>query len=267
MKYVINFTIIYSPADKQLSLLNDSNHEITLSNQAARLLLEMVTNSNETLHREDLLKRVWEDYGFTRSNNSLNVAVSEIRKSFESLGKDPKIIITIPKVGFRFEGAVEPVIEQGEDNDFPINESEASLKHPADKTIFIRPKNQQIKKFVICMTFVFLCGYASYEAFIKFKHLNVHHEKTIFLYSVGKCDVYALGDLPIDVGENYIDIAKQDINKEVINCDLAKGNIYYKKTRSGSQDTQISFIGICGLDKNNKPKDCRSILNNIGVNR
>ncbi|MDE9544853.1 helix-turn-helix domain-containing protein [Xenorhabdus bovienii] len=106
----------------------------------------MVTNSNETLHREDLLKRVWEDYGFTRSNNSLNVAVSEIRKSFESLGEDPKIIITIPKVGFRFEGVVEPIIKQSENNVFPINESEAQLKHPADKTISIRLKNQQIKK-------------------------------------------------------------------------------------------------------------------------
>ncbi|CDL84585.1 winged helix-turn-helix domain-containing protein [Xenorhabdus szentirmaii] len=267
MKYVINFTIIYSPADRKLSLLNDSNHEITLSNQAARLLLEMVTNSNETLHREDLLKRVWEDYGFTRSNNSLNVAVSEIRKSFESLGRDPKIIITIPKVGFRFEGTVESVIKQSENNTFPIDESETQLNHPVDKTIFIRPKNQQIKKIVIGMTFVFLCSYAAYEAFIKFKHLNVRHEKTTFLDSIGKCDIYALGDLPIDVGENYIDIAKQDINQEIINCDLAKGNIYYKRTRSGSQDIQISFISICGLDKDNNTKDCRSILNNIGVNR
>ncbi|MDE9437870.1 helix-turn-helix domain-containing protein [Xenorhabdus bovienii] len=80
----------------------------------------MLTNSNETLHREDLLRRVWEDYGFTRSNNSLDVAVSEIRKSFKSLGRDPKIIITIPKVGFRFEGAVDPVIKPGENNAFPI---------------------------------------------------------------------------------------------------------------------------------------------------
>lgn len=50
----------------------------------------------------DVDKKVWEEYGFSGSSISLNVAVSEIRKAFKLLGRETAPIKTLAKVGFCF---------------------------------------------------------------------------------------------------------------------------------------------------------------------
>lgn len=107
MDYVINKTILFTTDIKQVSLLRDAECSIVLSNQAARLLEEMIRNNNKTLTREELLKKVWEDFGSTPSNNNLYMAVSEIRKAFRNSGLSEQIISTIPKVGFSFEAEID----------------------------------------------------------------------------------------------------------------------------------------------------------------
>lgn len=87
MKYIINLTIIFDPKGRELVLKNDSQLSLGLSKPATRLLNELVNNSNIDLSRDQLIKRVWEDYGFSPSNATLNNHISELRKAFEFRGQ------------------------------------------------------------------------------------------------------------------------------------------------------------------------------------
>lgn len=59
-----------------------------------------------------MIARVWEEFGFTPSGNNLNKAVSELRKSFQSLGEGHELIVTVPRYGFRFDADV--IFQPGE---------------------------------------------------------------------------------------------------------------------------------------------------------
>lgn len=254
MKYIIELNITFSPKEKKLSLLNENSNSITLSNQAARLLLEMVTNPNTLLNRGELIKKVWEDYGFTSSNNSLNVAISEIRKAFSSLGKDPKIICTIPKAGFRLDARVEPAIKIREEkehnerlhikNNTEGNNKKKKVEHAA---IFIS---------VVCfflVTIIVLCS-STYSSKLKIKN-----EGMDLIYTDSKCRVYNM-----DNNNKNLDIeqVKKEVSHVIKNCDLDRIDVYYKKMYSNTVNS-TTFIGYCTLE-GDKYKNCLTYRNNTG---
>ncbi|WP_421081956.1 winged helix-turn-helix domain-containing protein, partial [Serratia fonticola] len=86
MLYIINGVIQYSPKLKELSLVQEEQNSLVLSNQASRLLMELIKNAGNDLSRDYLLKHTWEDFGLTPSNNNLYSAVSELRRAIASLG-------------------------------------------------------------------------------------------------------------------------------------------------------------------------------------
>lgn len=100
MKYIIDLCVIYDANACRLQLIDNDESSIRISNPASRLLIEMLTHPNIPLKREMLIKKVWEEYGFSGSSISLNVAVSEIRKAFKLLGRETAPIKTTAKVGF-----------------------------------------------------------------------------------------------------------------------------------------------------------------------
>ena len=65
-------------------------------------LQEFIKHKGCDLSREELITRVWEEFGFTPSGNNLNKAVSELRKCFQSLDEGHEFIVTVPRYGFRF---------------------------------------------------------------------------------------------------------------------------------------------------------------------
>ncbi|CAI1595489.1 winged helix-turn-helix domain-containing protein [Serratia quinivorans] len=109
MKYLINLSIIFDVDKKCLSFYDDEKIFIDLTNPAARLLIELIKNNGSEITRDNLLTRVWTDYGFADSNASLNNCISELRKAFSSLGMAKKVILTIPKVGFMIDAEVQAV--------------------------------------------------------------------------------------------------------------------------------------------------------------
>ncbi len=83
------------------------SHPLSYLTGAGRLLYELIINNGKTLDRDDLIKKVWEDHGFSGSSVSLNVAISEIRKAFRTLGCDPLLIKTIRGKGFSLAAHIE----------------------------------------------------------------------------------------------------------------------------------------------------------------
>lgn len=237
MNYIIELDVFFCPVDKTLSLNNDHSNSVVLSNQANRLLLEMVTRKSELLNRDDLVKSVWEDYGFTSSNNSLNVAVSEIRKAFSLLGKDPQIISTIPKVGFKFEGVIVPVMEK----------KAPSTSIPTNKT-----RRLTITKNIVIfslLTVLLLFFFAFFAYTHKGQVLNTPPELKTMIYTENKCTVYTLGDQIYSINE-----IKKDVEHEINKCNIQKMDVFYDKTKNSS-----IFIGACTLDSQGKYVRCITI--------
>lgn len=237
MKYIIELDVVFSPEDKTLSLNNDHNICVTISNQANRLLLEMVKRKNEILNRNELIKNVWEDYGFTSSNNSLNVAVSELRKAFSSLGKDPQIISTIPKVGLQFVADVAPVMSH---NGTVINATSTPNVH------IVASLTKWIVFSLICLTAFFL-GVYTYNHF-KIK-ITTEQEYKELSFTRNKCDIYTLGHQYYNVED-----IKKNTEQYLKNCELQRSELFYEKVKSGTL-----FIGACTLNNQGEYLKCITI--------
>ncbi len=111
MIYIINTIIAFDPVTRNLSLKNDAQLSVELSKPATRLLSELIEHNHATLLREDLIKSVWEDYGFSPSKGNLSNSISELRKAFTSLGLHQEIIITVPRTGFKLEAEIHPLVK------------------------------------------------------------------------------------------------------------------------------------------------------------
>ena len=81
MKYLIDLAMLYEVDSGVIMINGEEESSIKLSNQAARLLYELIINNGKTLDRDDLIKKVWEDRGFSGSSVSLNVAIRKVRTS------------------------------------------------------------------------------------------------------------------------------------------------------------------------------------------
>jgi DNA-binding response OmpR family regulator len=65
-----------------------------------RLLTYLVLNSHRVLSHQELLDKVWGDQG--GSLDSLKWHISALRDKIETTPKKPSIIVTFPRVGYRY---------------------------------------------------------------------------------------------------------------------------------------------------------------------
>ncbi|UNH30459.1 winged helix-turn-helix domain-containing protein [Moellerella wisconsensis] len=123
LTYIINNTLLFSPEDCTLSQQSDQNKIELLSKPAARLFNELITlyQNGHLATRDELLTNVWENHGLVGSNNNLNTYISEIRKKIEKLGENPKLIVTIPKKGFRLDGEIKQYFSTEHNNQESVN--------------------------------------------------------------------------------------------------------------------------------------------------
>lgn len=122
MLYIIKEMYVFSPETRELRLNSDHEITLTLSNQASRLLMEFIKNGDEVLSKDFLLKVVWQDFGLTPSSHNVYSAMSELRRSFSSIGEVETVIKTVPKIGFQFTQQVRQFSEKVESNEVPENE-------------------------------------------------------------------------------------------------------------------------------------------------
>lgn len=104
MRYIINGSISFCSEDGSL-LYIDSNDSVILPVAAQRLILLLIESNGEVLSRDDLLVKIWDNYGLTGSGNSLNQYLSLIRRNMSAFGCGT-FVETLPKVGIRLHGDV-----------------------------------------------------------------------------------------------------------------------------------------------------------------
>ena len=86
-------------------LLN--GREVSLTPTEYDLLKAFITNRGKILTRQMLLQAVWGDKTHARTH-SLHVYVAQLRQKIEPVPERPRLILTIPGVGYRFNDEAEP---------------------------------------------------------------------------------------------------------------------------------------------------------------
>jgi DNA-binding response OmpR family regulator len=115
--YMVNGTSLDAHQAAQLSAfrfggvrVNFRKSEITrngsrvpLSERESRLLQFLVINRGTTVSRQTLLEYVWE-YRRAPFTRTVDVTIMRLRQKIESDPRKPQFIVTVPGLGYRFEG-------------------------------------------------------------------------------------------------------------------------------------------------------------------
>lgn len=80
--------------------------EVQLTPTEYDLLKAFLTHRGKILTRQMLLKEVWGDDAETRSH-SLHVYVAQLRRKIEPLPEQPRLILTVPGIGYRLNEELE----------------------------------------------------------------------------------------------------------------------------------------------------------------
>ncbi|BEM86654.1 transcriptional regulator [Serratia marcescens] len=250
MKYIIDLCVIYDASTCYLQLIDNHESSIRISNPASRLLIEMLTHPNVPLKREVLIQKVWEEYGFTGSSISLNVAVSEIRKAFKLLGRETPPIKTIAKVGFCFTALVEI-------HSLPLVE-EIPSQTPLPTETFPSPRrNNALKRLRLSPTVIIIGLLSTLLMMAMFYPIEFPKQLQQELIALGKqdnCTLYSLD------AEKHIDneaekrMAGKILQLSNVDCKKISADVYFSMRRHTlSYDT---FLGVCYLGNEHQYTQC-----------
>lgn len=275
MYFILNKAVTFYPDTNELSIINEQRNSIVLSKPACRLLLTLIKNANNVVSRDYLLKNVWEDYGYTPSNNNLYMAISELRKAFSSLGREEEILVTLPRVGLKLEAMID-VLEKRDKNENkseinPDNEIDSGFEISIEKDIgthsssAIEPKMYTKLKIATTLTLILL---SSVHFFLKNKKtFPIIDSKDEYVFKYGTCDVFS-HSLSLGIVSNSDELNKNIINKLKkynISCDSVRKNIYFQTSLKRSGKARGYFIGSCTIIKNSNARKCETITINDDI--
>ncbi|WP_261142279.1 winged helix-turn-helix domain-containing protein [Serratia proteamaculans] len=236
-----------------------------LTKPASRLLLELIQNNNKNITRNDLLERVWSTYGFTASNASLNNYISELRKAFALLGIVNEIIVTIPKLGFRFEGDIDLMEHTITTPAEAIVVDELTLPHSEDTGDELPSEKKRPKASVLFSRWnlLLVATAGTIIAILAGANLinreNSENHPYQKISKIGKCDIYTAGEISsdIDIKLKIEGILKQ----EEVDCLHDSADIFYMEYRFNKETVRADLVSICSKNKDNHYDTCFNIKN------
>lgn len=239
MNYLINDRVTYDSLNGKLYILNDGE-VVRLSKTLNRLMLVFVQNSNKILDREQLLLSVWQGHNQVVSDNNLNSNISVLRRYLSSFF-DEDMILTIPKIGFKFSAQV--VVEE------KINLEPQNLNNK--KNLLINNKSKKKLWFFLGLTIfsiVFILGFV----YIKHKNYSVSYP---IVGKIDQCIVYYINDdYKLDVKSFSENTLKEKISYLGINCKLpAKVYYYVSSILMKDDDKGTLFLSYCPETSKNQP--------------
>src|SRR5271157_1555756 len=90
--------------------LRKFGYRIRLQPKSFLVLRALLGHPGELVTREELRAQLWAENTFVEFESSLNVAVRRLREALGDQAQDPVYIETVPRHGYRFVGAVEPLV-------------------------------------------------------------------------------------------------------------------------------------------------------------
>jgi DNA-binding winged helix-turn-helix (wHTH) protein len=91
--------------------LSKSGVRVRISGQPLRILQALMERPGQLVTREELCKRIWPEETYVDFGHGLNAAVNKLRDALCDSADNPRYVETLPRRGYRFIAAVEPVEE------------------------------------------------------------------------------------------------------------------------------------------------------------
>lgn len=255
--FLLNSRVRYRSEDGVLTKFNADHEvvdEVTLTVTVNRILLLLIESRGQTLARDTLLNRVWEEHGLTHSNNTLIQYVSLLRKILTQYLEEEDIIRTVPKVGYIFDDRVQVEIISAPEP-VGILPEEACSVNPA-----IRPRIRLGLPYIMAGVIVCLAGILAYT------FLNKKQGHTGSVYTLNKtvsykgCDQFVLSrNKPRDIKGYTPDAMKAAYDKLGIACRPGEVVVSYFQGGIRSQGSGTVFLATCFVDaRNKKLESCHS---------
>ena len=92
--------------------LTKGNARVRLQEQPFQILQLLLGRAGEVVTRDELRDRLWPQGTFVDYEHSLNAAVKRLRAVLGDDAKSPRYIETLPRLGYRWIAAANPVDEQ-----------------------------------------------------------------------------------------------------------------------------------------------------------
>jgi DNA-binding response OmpR family regulator len=93
-----------NPIDNEVTLVR-SGKTVSLTPIEARLLRVLASNPGRTLTRDMIIVKVW-GYEYEGESNQLDVYIKRLRSKIEENASDPKLLVTMRGVGYRYQPSV-----------------------------------------------------------------------------------------------------------------------------------------------------------------
>lgn len=93
--------------DETRGVLRKGGTAVRLRNQSLLVLAALVRRPGEAVTTDELRQVVWGDHTFVDFEQGLRSCVKEIRAVLGDDANDPAFVKTLPRIGYRFVGAVE----------------------------------------------------------------------------------------------------------------------------------------------------------------
>ncbi len=88
------------------ALLDESGHEVPLTHAEFQLLAALAQSSGRVLSRDQLCN-ITSGRGHQPNDRSIDMMVARLRRKIEPEPKNPRLILTIPRVGYKFAARVQ----------------------------------------------------------------------------------------------------------------------------------------------------------------
>ena len=106
-------------ADLAARELRKNGVRLKLQDQPFRVLQALLEKPGEVVTREELQERIWGEDTYVDFDKSLSAAIGKVREALGDSRTRPRYIETIPKVGYRFLGALEEGVHPREESGDP----------------------------------------------------------------------------------------------------------------------------------------------------
>ncbi|MGC6388192.1 winged helix-turn-helix domain-containing protein [Ewingella sp. S1.OA.A_B6] len=236
MNYLIENKIVFNPEDNSLSLLNDAESKITVSNPARRVLSLLLEQHGTVVERETFFKKVWDDYGLTASNNNLNHCISKLRKVIVTLGYLDEFIVTVPKVGFtirkerditsqlgitvaqeRTAALPEETLTAPETPDVAKKAAPTETAESEQQSASLSATKKINYKYPFIFSAFFLFSFFAW-VFYTLHGVMSDPKAKLQISRIGACELYSTAPVSQSRKENFIQLAQTFILKQKITC-------------------------------------------------
>lgn len=247
MKYLIDNTIEFNTDDGTL-FYRASQDVIRLTLPAARLLEEFLSSGGHELTREYLLENVWDKYGLQASGSNLNQYVSILRRSLATFECN-ELIITLPKVGFKLNTAVNVTA-------LPSAPAEkfAVMTEPEITTGRPQPPARSLWRKALPGLIFLLAACAG--AALVWEYIDATNGVTEIRRPEIGCEILYLKDIPADEETEVVAQVSHVLKENHLTCNNENIIIYSSELSSSSKNNARTLLSLCSTGKKKEILSC-----------